>query len=364
MSDQSMSQLPQLTIAEVIAALGRLAGFYDGHNFTISVADLVAAANSVYQPHAQEPVKGTLTITQGRYSTHFKVSIGNSGEIAALVPIPSSASVGKVLTVMDGNGELGWGDVEGSGSNDKVAVDSSSQAGYLENVLISDNTDLITITKKNGQLRIGLNLAGKSDPKLSTMPESSINGSTSNYGTYSLQEGAETLVWDDDSFESYRYCNAQIYQSARISEAQGPITKCNVAICGAVSLENPPACLNIGVFDTEGNLLGQTGLKFYGTDFSSGQELCSFDMVETAEGSLELARNTRYIIQAWTCGLQLAALDRSSSSSTTNYIYDHTLRQNLQCTVNNMVSFVHPNNTPMEQGTVIPFISFGAADLS
>ena len=364
MSDQSMSQLPNLTLAEALAVLGKLAGFYDGHNFTINVAELAAAANSVYQPHASTPVKGVLTITQGRYTTHYKVSVGDSGEIAALVPIPSSGLTGKVLKVLDSDGEIGWGDADGCGANDKVAVDSTTTAGYLEDVLKSEDDNLITITKVNGQLRIGLNLSGESDPKLSTMPESLINGSTSNYGAYALQEGAEKLVWGDASFESFSYCNALVYQSTRISEAQGAITKCNVAICGSISLENPPACLNIGIFDTEGNLLGQTGLKFYGTDFTSGQELCSFDMQETIQGSLNLKRNTRYIIQAWTCGLQLAALDRSSSSATTNYVYDYAMRQNLQCSVSNVVSFVHPNTTSMTQGTVIPFITFGAADLS
>jgi len=145
----------------------------------------------------------------------------------------------------------------------------------------------------------------------------------------------------------------------RISDAQGSITKCNVAICGSVSMFDPPACLNIGVFDSLGNLLGMTGLKFYGEDFHSGTELCSFDITEIEPGSLRLKRNTRYIVQVWSCGLQLAGIGRGE---TYNYVYDYNLRQNLTTTTSQPM-FFDPNGT-FYVAQEIPFVSFGAADMS
>lgn len=307
----------------------------------------------VYRLEVYDPDRSLLWTTYG-------ISIETGGGTGSNVSITSTDGTVDIDVTTTGSHKIYDLSVENSGSSDhKVAVDSSSTAGYLENVLVSDS-DTIDLVKSGNQLRINVNTEINADPKLSTMEEYAINAATSNYGSYALNSGYSNLVWNDTSWASYPWLNAIVYQSTRIATAQGTITKCNVAVCGSVSMSDPPACLCIGVFSIDGTLLGKTGLKYYGTDFTSGSELCSFDIIEETTGSLRLARNTRYIIQAWTCGLQLAGLDRSESY---NYTYDYELRQNLQTTISQPV-FVEPLQTTMNQASVIPYISFGAAALN
>lgn len=249
------------------------------------------------------------------------------------------------------------GSGSGSGDNDKVAVDANTTAGYLEDILVSDS-DLVSLIKSGNTLRVNVNTDYSSDPKLSTMNESQIDSATSNYGSYALQDGVDKLVWDDTEFASYQWLNAAVYQMMRLSDAQGTITKCNLALCGSLSFSDPVPCFNVGIFDTNGTLLGQTGLKFYGTDFNSDEELCTVDMIESSEGSLSVARNTRYIVMLWSCGLQIAGLDKSTNY---NYVYDLNLRQNLQGTIS---SPTWPAISDIStRSSVIPYISFGAQQL-
>lgn len=244
-----------------------------------------------------------------------------------------------------------------SRDNDKVAVAAGAVPNYLENVLVSDS-DLVSLVKVGNQLRVNVNTQYSSDPKLSTMNESQIDASTGNYGNYQLQTGATKLIWNDTEFASYSYLNAMVYQMMRLSEAQGTITKANLALCGSLGFQSPPPCFNIGIFDAmTGALLGQSGLKFYGEDFSSDQELCTVDMIEESVGSLNIKRNFKYIVMVWTCGLQLAGLDKSTNY---NYTYDFTLRQNLQGSISNKPAW--PAITDLvERATVIPYVTFGAS---
>lgn len=243
-------------------------------------------------------------------------------------------------------------------SSGKVAVDSDGVAGYLKDILVSAS-DMVSLVPQGNRLVVNVNLDYTSDPKLKTMDEAVIDGSSSNYGAYQLREGVDRLVWGDEVGESYNWINAQLYQCMRESDAQGSITQCHVALCGSFAFEDPKPCLNVGIFDLQGNLLGQTGLKFQGTDFSTDHELAFFDMVEETEGSLSINRNTPYIVQVWTCGLQLAALDRSTQY---NYTYDVMLRQNLEGTVT-APKFV-PTDLMTNRASVIPFVSFGAEPLN
>lgn len=249
---------------------------------------------------------------------------------------------------------------EGSSVSDgKVAVNSSSGAGYLEDVLVSDS-DLVNLVVSNGQMRVNVNTDISSDPKLDTCDEAIINGATSNYGSYSLNEGYSAIEWDDTSFKSYAWCNAIVYQMMRIASSQGTVTKCNLALAGTLGVSNPPACFNVGVFSEDGALLGQTGLKLLGTDFSSNEELLTVDMKEETLGSLSLDRNKRYIVQLWSIGLQFAGY---SKGTTSNYVYDYTLRQNLTTTASTP-SFISASNEYMNQATTIPYLSFGATSLN
>lgn len=253
----------------------------------------------------------------------------------------------------------GSGSGGGSGDNDKVAVESGAVAGFLKDVLVSAS-DMVTLVPNGNRLMVNVNLDYSSDPKLETMNESQVDGATENYGGYQLKSGATKLLWDDDAFQSYSWLNAKIYQCTRLSDAQGTITKCNVALCGTLAFSNPSPCFNIGIFDAlTGTLLGQSGLRFYGEDFNSNEEMVEVNMVESYAGSLDIKRNTRYIVQVWTCGLQLAGLDRSSRY---NYAYDYTLRQNLETTTSSP-KFLDPSSS-MNRAAIIPMVSFGAESLS
>lgn len=252
----------------------------------------------------------------------------------------------------------GSGSGGGSGDNDKVAVESGAVAGFLKDVLVSAS-DMVTLVPNGNRLMVNVNLDYSSDPKLETMNESQVDGATENYGGYQLKSGATKLLWDDDAFQSYDWLNAKVYQCMRLSDAQGTITKCNVALCGTLAFSNPSPCFNIGIFDINGKLLGQSGLRFYGEDFNSNEEMVEVNMVESYAGALDIKRNTRYIVQVWTCGLQLAGLDRSNRY---NYAYDYTLRQNLETTTSSP-KFLDTSSS-MSRAAVIPMVSFGAESLS
>ena len=241
----------------------------------------------------------------------------------------------------------------GSGDNDKVAVDANAEPGYLENVLVSDS-DIVSLVKLGNVLHVQVNTASTADPKLSTCDEAVINGATGNYGSYALANGYDKLVWDDPS--SYPWLNASVIQMKRLCTSQGTVTKCNIAICGSLSFTSPPPFINCGIFNTNGKLLGSTGLRLYGTDFFSGSELVSFDMTEVNTGDLNLKNNTYYIIQIITCGLQLAALSHADSY---NYTYDHDLRMNMEGNTSK-ASWSNINDLT-SRAAQIPWISFAAS---
>lgn len=271
------------------------------------------------------------------------------------MPSGVSALSGTCLFV---HSTAGSGSGGGSGDNDKVSVESGKTAGYLKDVLVSAS-DMVTLVPNGNRLMVNVNLDYSSDPKLETMNESQVDGATENYGGYQLNSGATKLLWDDDAQQSYSWLNAKIYQCMRLSDAQGTITKCNVALCGTLAFSNPSPCFNIGIFDMNGNLLGHSGLRFYGEDFNSNEEMVEVNMVEEYAGALDIKRNTRYIVQVWTCGLQLAGLDRSTRY---NYAYDYTLRQNLETTTSSP-KFLDTSSS-MNRAAIIPMVSFGAESLS
>ena len=243
----------------------------------------------------------------------------------------------------------------GSGDNDKVAVDANAEPGYLENVLVSDS-DIVSLVKLGNVLHVQVNTASTADPKLYTCDEAVINGATGNYGSYALANGYDKLVWDDPS--SYSWLNASVIQMKRLCTSQGTVTKCNIAICGSLSLTSPPAFINCSIFNINGTLLGSTGLRLYGTDFFSGSELVSFDMSEVNTGDLNLKNNTYYIIQIITCGLQLAALSHKDSY---NYTYDYGLRMNLEGTTSK-ASWSNINDLTA-RASQIPWVSFAASSI-
>ena len=269
----------------------------------------------------------------------------------------SSITGGKVselwVEVHNLNGISVNGQGGGSGDNDKVAIDANAVPGYLEDVLVSDS-DIVTLVKFGNKLHVQVNTASTADPKLATCDEAVINGATNNYGSYALANGYDKLIWNDPS--SYSWLNANVIQMKRLCTSQGTVTKCNLALCGTLSLTTPPAFINCCIFNTNGTILGSTGLRLYGTDFFSGSELVSFDMSEAIEGALKLKNNTYYIIQIVTCGLQLASLSHADSY---NYTYDYDLRMNLQGATSELNW--KDINALTERASQIPWISFAAS---
>ena len=289
------------------------------------------------------------------FELSFDVVANNDIAYPVMFTVPTNAEVNSL--VIDIHSVVaGTSSSSGSSDNDKVAVDDNATPGYLEDVLVSDS-DLVSLVKSGNQLRVNVNTEYTSDPKLSTMNESQIDSATSNYGSYSLNTGITQLEWNDTTYTSYSWLNAQVYQMMRLSDAQGTITKANLALCGSLSFYDPAPCFNVGIFDAvTGTLLGQSGLKYYGTDFNSDQELCTVDMIEETEGSLNIKRNFKYIVMVWTCGLQLAGMDKSTSY---NYTYDLTLRQNLEGTIQQPV---WPAITDLaNRASAIPYVTFGAS---
>lgn len=299
-------------------------------------------------------VDGTLSTSQAQpFEISFDVAqrISDLNYIIAFSGLTSNGHItGLVVEVHDINSVSVNG---GSGDNDKVAVDANAEPNYLENVLVSDS-DVVSLVKLGNVLHVQVNTATTADPKLTTCDEAVINGATGNYGSYDLANGYDKLVWDDPS--SYSWLNASVIQMKRLCTSQGTVTKCNLAICGSISLTSPPAFINCGIFNTDGKLLGSTGLRLYGTDFFSGSELVSFDMSEVNTGDLNLKNNTYYIIQIITCGLQLASLSHANSY---NYTYDHDLRMNLEGTTSK-AAWSNINDLTARSAQ-IPWISFAAS---
>ena len=312
---------------------------------TYAVGDYVIHEKKLYRCTTAVSSAGNWSISNW---TQVKSTDIFSGSAPGLVPAAESGDADKVL-----KGDGTWGVVSGgstAGDNDKVAVDANAEPNYLENVLVSDS-DIVSLVKLGNVLHVQVNTASTA---LYTCDEAVINGATNNYGSYALANGYDKLVWDDPS--SYSWLNASVIQMKRLCTSQGTVTKCNIAISGTLSLTSPPAFINCGIFNTDGKLLGSTGLRLYGTDFFSGSELVSFDMTEVNTGDLNLKNNTYYIIQIITCGLQLAALSHADSY---NYTYDHGLRMNMEGNTSKAAwSNINDLTARSEQ---IPWISFTAS---
>ena len=333
--------LDQLALAGIIAVTFSASSTYKVGDYVLYNHTLYRCKTAITTAGAWDASKWDAAKTQDIFK----------GSAPGLVPSAESGDADKVL-----KGDGTWGVVSGgstAGDNDKVAVDANAEPNYLENVLVSDS-DIVSLVKLGNVLHVQVNTASTAAPELYTCDEAVINGATNNYGSYALANGYDKLVWDDPS--SYSWLNASVIQMKRLCTSQGTVTKCNIAISGTLSLTSPPAFINCGIFNTDGKLLGSTGLRLYGTDFFSGSELVSFDMSEVNTGDLNLKNNTYYIIQIITCGLQLAALSHKDSY---NYTYDHDLRMNLAGSTSKL-SWSNINDLT-ERAAQIPWVSFAAS---
>lgn len=333
--------LDQLALAGIIAVTFSASSTYKVGDYVLYNHTLYRCKTAITTAGAWDASKWDAAKTQDIFK----------GSAPGLVPSAESGDADKVL-----KGDGTWGVVSGgsiAGDNDKVAVDANAEPNYLENVLVSDS-DIVSLVKLGNVLHVQVNTASTANPKLYTCDEAVINSATNNYGSYALANGYDKLVWDDPS--SYSWLNASVIQMKRLCTSQGTVTKCHIAISGTLSLTSPPAFINCGIFNTDGKLLGSTGLRLYGTDFFSGSELVSFDMTEVNTGDLNLKNNTYYIIQIITCGLQLAALSHADSY---NYTYDQGLRMNMEGNTNK-AAWSNINDLTARSAQ-IPWISFTAS---
>lgn len=371
-TEAKLSSFAQKTLAEAQAGGALFPATMNGENINVPASDLggegglfqfTPGTTTFSQMLAALEAGKTFVLTYapsgGAILKTYYIGVGSNtlNGVSRIVLVNTSQTNMTFYTVDDSDNWTGPTTISIDTSG-KVAVGSGAVAGYLKDVLVSAS-DMVTFVQSGNKLLVNVNLDYSSDPKLTTMDESQVDGATSNYGGYQLKAGADKLVWGDDSYQSFDWLNAQVYQCMRLSDAQGTITKCFLALCGSLGFQNPAPCFSVGIFDAlTGELLGQSGLKYYGEDFNSDEERCEVDMVETSEGSLTIKRNTPYIIQVWACGLQLAGLDRSTNY---NYTYDYGLRQNLETTTN-LPKFVDVASA-MNKASVIPMVSFGAEPL-
>jgi len=264
--------------------------------------------------------------------------------------------------------DLSWSHETVSIANDhKVSVAEGENPDYLQQVLVSDS-DEITLAKVDSQLRIGLNLTGESDPKLTTMNESQINDSTNNYGSW--WGGDEPPTWNETSRS-----NVMQYRMKRTSDAQGSLTLCRCALTNSWGIDRP--IFRIGIFDLDMTLLGSSDYFVY--DKTTGQFVghlfndtiavaqgatveLDVPMHEETVGALKISRNTRYIIELITCGLSFAGKTQSGSGVTSNYSYDYTLENNLMISKSGELDW-WTDLTGKLQADKIPYLSFGASTI-
>ena len=193
----------------------------------------------------------------------------------------------------------------GSSNNDKVAVDSSSTAGYLEDVLKATENSDIQISKLNGKLYLDVLTPDTSDPKLSV-------------STIDLVDSANdgTNPWNVHDVTPGNHDNHNCYIYKRLADAKGQVTKVDFAV-GTVQLYG---CIQIGIFDLNGNKLGETAY----TNLTQGSNRhYTLPLTETSEGSLYLQRNTLYYVEVVYKGLEIIG-----QTHTAYYLFDYTMAYN------------------------------------
>jgi len=193
----------------------------------------------------------------------------------------------------------------GSSNNDKVAVDSNSTAGYLEDVLKATENSDIQISKSNGKLYLDVLTPDTSDPKLSV-------------STIDLVDSANdgTNPWNVHDVTPGNTDNHNCYIYKRLADAKGQVTKVDFAV-GTVQLYG---CIQIGIFDLNGNKLGETAY----TNLTQGSNRhYTLPLTETSEGSLYLQRNTLYYVEVVYKGLEIIG-----QTHTAYYLFDYTMAYN------------------------------------
>lgn len=228
---------------------------------------------------------------------------------------------------------LGWSqsssDLGGGGTsdNDKVAVDSNAQAGYLEDVLDS-SSDVISLAKSGNKLYIEFNSEITSDPKISTLDESLINADSAVYGGFN----ENNFEWGVGTHQ------CELYLHKRVADVQGLINRVRFAITALGNGGQNTQGFRFLLLKKDLTVLGASDYFVMGeNDTYVGQihneslsvpnvGMYEVRMFEETEGSLVIDRNTEYYIQIMTAGVSMACHNKDQ---VTNYTYDFTMKNNL-----------------------------------
>lgn len=193
----------------------------------------------------------------------------------------------------------------GSGDNDKVAVASGKNAGYLSDILQASPNSDIQLNVVGDKYMIDVLSQDTADPKLAVGSIDLVN--TQNDGTQ---------PWNVTDFSPGNYDNHNCYIYKRLADAKGQITKVDFAV-GTVQLYG---CIQIGIFDINGNLLGCTDYTHL-TDGSNRKYTLSLH--EAFDGALYLQRNTLYFIEVVYKGMEIIGTSHESF-----YNFDYSMMYN------------------------------------
>ena len=284
-------------------------------------------------------------------------------EVDAQIPIASDSvlggiKVGQNLTIdEDGtlNAQAGGG---GTSDNDKVAVDSNANAGYLEDVLDS-SSDVISLAKSGNKLYLEFNSDITSDPKISTLDESMINADSAIYGGYN----ENNFEWGVGTHQ------CELYLHKRVADAQGLVNRVRFAITALGSGNGNTQGFRFLLMKKDLTVLGASDYFVMGENNTYiGQihneslsvpnvGMYEVKMFEESEGSLVINRNTEYYIQIMTAGVSLACINKDLNS---NYTYDFIMRNNLNVQSQVPYTITSSDLASMHQATKTIYCYMGA----
>ncbi len=266
--------------------------------------------------------------------------------------------VGQNLTIdEDGtlNAQAGGG---GTSDNDKVAVDSNANAGYLEDVLDS-SSDVISLAKSGNKLYLEFNSEITSDPKISTLDESMINADSAVYGGYN----ENNFEWGVGTHQ------CELYLHKRVADAQGLVNRVRFAITALgnggqntqgfrfLLMKKDLTVLGASdyfVADGNGTYIGQIH-----NESLSVPEVGMYEvkMFEVSDGSLVINRNKEYYIQIMTAGVSMACYNKDN---VTNYSYDYIMKNNLNVQSQVPYTITSSNISNMHQAKKTIYCYMGA----
>lgn len=239
------------------------------------------------------------------WNTNKVLSISESG-VKFISQITAAEKItGKICLVYVNAGEMAgssWG-----GDNKILVSETDSSADYLLNKLVSANKNTLSITEvkdTEGKSKIQLDVISDvtENPliQLNNFPNSTLPFSGSAWGS------GKNVDWGGS------YQNTQCYCWKSQAKAAGTLNRVTLCLCGSNTIQSY-AALRIGVFNSEGVLLGAT--KFFRRDeldamaenYLPGYGEQSFELIPEAGQSLHIEQGEYYYIQIIARGIVIAS---------------------------------------------------------